>query len=132
MYLTRLMSVCETVSCAVAQSAKRRESIEKTDFCIMFILLIFVLGFIFIKCLGKRIQYLSNGKISRTDHFIGSAIVNLQSVTADMVPVGEYDVSKEARLFVPGKRLHDRFFRPGKDSCRIRSEEHTLELQSLM
>src|SRR3546814_16039862 len=95
MYLTRSMSFCETVSCAVAHRAKRREAIEKTDFCIMFILLIFVLGFIFIKCLGKRIQYLSNGKISRTDHFIGSAIVNLQSVTADMVPVGEYAVSKE-------------------------------------
>src|SRR3546814_3526422 len=58
MYLTRSMSFCETVSCAVAHMAKRREAIEKTDFCIMFILLIFVLGFIFIKCLGKRIQYL--------------------------------------------------------------------------
>src|SRR3546814_7350233 len=66
MYLTRSTSFCETVSCAVAHRAKRREAIEKTDFCIMFILLIFVLGFIFIKCLGKRIQYLSNGtKIGR-------------------------------------------------------------------
>src|SRR3546814_14947544 len=129
MYLTRSMSFCETVSCAVAHRAKRREAIEKTDFCIMFILLIFVLGFIFIKCLGKRIQYLSNGKISRTDHFIGSAIVNLQSVTADMVPVGEYDVSKEARLFVPGKRLHrSEERRVGKEfvsTCRSRWSPNT-------
>src|SRR3546814_11245237 len=43
MYLTRSMSFCETVSCAVAPRAKRREAIEKTDCCIMFFLLIFVL-----------------------------------------------------------------------------------------